>query len=151
MSDTPPVVGQVPWGEDLNGYLASLEARVAAVEAKPEYVFNSAAWQFSNLTPPATGSQLRLNNPQAALATVIDVRRIDSDGADRTPWFQMISADAHIRFQDWDNSAVFYRYTATGPATFDSTNVQIPVTWESGSGVVPNAKINVGLIVILVL
>ena len=79
---TPPDPGQPLWGDDLNNYLLSLEARiaanealfateggrisavettvaeqgewiasidgrVAAVESKPEYIYNSYSWQFS--------------------------------------------------------------------------------------------------------
>jgi len=32
MSNTPPVIGQDPWGEDLNSYLAWLEGRLGTVE-----------------------------------------------------------------------------------------------------------------------
>lgn len=35
MSNTPPTIGQDPWGQDLNAYLAGLEAQVAAIPAGP--------------------------------------------------------------------------------------------------------------------
>lgn len=151
MTNTPPVIGQDPWGADLNAYLASLEARIAALEANPEHVFNSYAWQFSNLTPPATGSQVRLNNVSAPLATVIDIRKIDSDGADRTPVFQQLTPGDLVRINDWDNAAVIHRFNVVTAPTMDATNVQIPVTWLSGSGTIPNAKVNVAFLVSLIL
>jgi hypothetical protein len=87
MSDTPPVIGQDPWGADLNAYLASLEARIVELEATPEHVYNSYCWKFSAAAPPAGAGELRLNNVDPTLATLIDMRIIDSDGADRTPVF----------------------------------------------------------------
>jgi hypothetical protein len=147
MSDQPPAIGQDPWGADLNTYLAGLESRIVALEAAPQWVFNSAPWQFSNATPPATGSQLRLNNPNPSLATVIDVRKIDSDGADRMPWFQVLANGSIIRIADWNNASVYHRYSVTGASVFDATNAQIPVVWVTGLGVIPNAKINVGFVV----
>lgn len=147
MSDTPPAVGQDPWGADLNTYLASLEARLVVVETKPDHITNSYAWQFSSSAPPATGNQLRLNNSNPNQATQIDVRKIDSDGADRSNMLSLIKAGSIIRINDWDNAAVFHRYTATAVATFDATNAVIPVAWHSGAGLLPNAKINVSIVV----
>ena len=43
MSDTPPVIGQDPWGADLNAYLASVETRVTTLEALP----NGAVMSFN--------------------------------------------------------------------------------------------------------
>ena len=156
-----PVPGQEDWGDDLNTYLVAVnavltelqgehavfDARVTALEQQPEYVFNSAPWQFSGNAPPATGNQLRLDNTNPGLAALIDVRKIDSEGADRSPWLQMIASGSVIQISDWDDSTVYHRYQATGPATFDATNVQIPVTWITGLGTLPNAKANVGFLV----
>lgn len=147
MSDQPPVVGQDPWGVDLNTYLAGLEARIVALEAKPDWIFNSAAYQFSNAPPPATGSQVRLNNSNAALATQIDMRVIDSDGADRSAWLGLLNAGDFVRLADWNNAAVFYRFRVIGAAVFTATNAQIPVAWDSGSGTLPNTKCNVGVFI----
>lgn len=161
MTDTPvsmiatmPTPGQDPWGEDLNAYLTglesrvtTLESRVTALEAKPEYLFNSTSWQFSNAAPPATGNQVRLNNTAGNLATLIDIRNIDNDGADRSSWFALLDVGSFVRIQDWNVSANYYRYHVTGPTTIGATNTTIPVTWDKGGGVVPNAKCNIGFIV----
>jgi hypothetical protein len=164
MSETaPPAVGQDPWGDHLNSYLmqleerivaseesivalAALEARIVALEAQKEYVYNSFAWQFSSSPPPATGNQLRLNNPSPLLATVLDFRRIDSDGADRTPIFQQLGVGDTIRITDWNDASQLYRYKVTGSASFSVDNVTVPVSWFDGAGVVPNAKVNVGFL-----
>jgi hypothetical protein len=149
-----PDAGQDPWDVALNTYLTALESRITAVENKPEHVYNSYAWQFSNAAPPATGSQLRLNNTNPVLATLIDVRKVDLDGADRTPVFLQVTPDDIIRINDWDNAANLHRYTVTGTPTMDATNVQIPVAWDSGSGVIPTtgqAKINVAFYLAIIL
>jgi hypothetical protein len=154
MSDTPPVIGQDPWGQDLNAYLTSLEARITLLESKGEHVYNSFAWKFSSAAPPAGATEVRLNNVNAALATQIDLRKIDLDGADRTQVFLQVSAGDIIRINDWDNAAILHRYRATGVPTMDATNVTIPVAWETGSGTLPttgNAKVNVAFLISLVL
>ena len=165
----PPAPGaDPPWGDDLNttinwlhshvttleeqipllqGQIDALETRLTAEETKPEYLFNSAPWTFNNNPPPATANQVRLDNAQGSLATIADFRKIDSDGADRSSWMQLLDVGSFIRIQDWDNSAVFYRYRVTGKATFNTDNAQVPITWDSGAGVLPNAKVNVGFIV----
>ena len=113
MSDAPPDIGEENWGDELNAYLASLEDadRRSLEAAQPEYIYNSYAWQFSSAAPPATGSQLRLNNVDPTLATLIDVRKIDSDGADRTPVFQQLDHGLDgSAINDWDNAAILHRY-----------------------------------------
>ena len=149
MSNTPPVIGADPWGDDLNNYLATLESRIIDLESKSEHIYNSFSWQFSNAAPPATGSQLRLNNVNATQATLIDLRKIDNDGADRSAWLNLLTFGAVIRIHDWDNATVFHRFTVTGDPTFDATNAQIPVVWDTGNGVLPNAKVSVAMLVTL--
>lgn len=147
-----PAIGQDPWGADLNAYMTALEARVDALEAKPDYVSSSYPWQFNTGAPPATGtgsgSQIRLNN-NPSLATVIDMRITDSNDADHKPIFQQLNVGSLVRINDWDNAAIIHRYAVTGTPTMDATNVSIPVTWQSGSGVLPSAKVNVAFLVVL--
>ena len=129
--------------------MASLEDRITALESRPDYVYDNAAYQFSNAAPPATGNQIRLNNIDPTLATTIDIRRVDSDGADRSQWMMMLTDLALLRIQDWDNSNVWHRYGVLAPPTLDATNAQIPVVWHSGEGLFPNAKVNVAFTVAL--
>jgi len=123
-----------------------------ALEAKKEHVYSSFGWKFSAAVPPALAGELRLNNVAANLATVIDVRKIDSDGADRTPIFAAVRVGDVIRIADWDNAAIIHRFNVTAVPTIGSTNITIPVAWVSGSGVLPTAgqaKINVGFLISL--
>ena len=182
MSITPPEPGQPLWGDDLNTYLLSLEARIATneanmaslqnqmnslnvetddltervivLEAKPEYVYNSFPWKFSASSPPAGAGELRLDNVDPMLATLIDLRKVDGDGADRAPVFMQLTPGDKVMVSDWDDAAQLHRFTVTGPPMIDATNVQIPVSWVSGNGTLPTAgqaKINVGFLVSLVL
>jgi hypothetical protein len=141
------------WGDHLNAYLVSLEERIEELEARPDYVYNSYAWKFSNAAPPAGAGELRFNNANPALATLIDLRKLDVDGADRTPVLQIITIGAKVRISDWDNAAIIHRFDVTGPSVIGTTNAQIPVVWVSGSGTLPTtgqAKINVAFLVALV-
>ena len=106
----------------------------------------STPYQFSNQAPPATGNQLRLNNSNPSLATVIDLRVLDSDGADRSQWIKLLNVRSMVRINDWDNATIIHRFNVTAPTTSDGVNAQIPVAWTTGVGVIPNAKINVGFI-----
>lgn len=182
---TPPEPGQPLWGDDLNNYLLSLEARiaaneglfateggridtveasvddldqrvaaldgrVAAVESRPDYIFNSYSWQYSNAALPPTGSQVRFDNADLTAATSAVFRLIDNDGADRTTLFQQLGVGAKVRISDWDDAAIIHRYDITGPATIGAADATVPVTWVSGSGTIPNAKANVGFLIVLV-
>jgi hypothetical protein len=151
----PPEPGTEDWGDDLNTYLEYLEARIVDLENRPQYVYNSYAWMYNNGAPPATGSgvnnQVRLNNVDLTQATLIDIRKLDADGADRTPIFQRLVPGSMIRINDWDNAASLHRFDVTAAPTMDATNAQIPVAWESGGGVIPNAKANVAFLIALTL
>jgi hypothetical protein len=151
---TVPTLGQDPWGAALNAHLAALEARIADLEALDEKVFSSYPWKFSAGAPPALAGELRLNNVNPALATQIDLRKIDGDGADRTPSLMQLSYGDLVRINDWDDANVIHRFNVTGAPVIGTTNAQIPVTWISGGGVLPTsgaAKINVGFLVSLIL
>ena len=147
MTDTPPVLGQDPWGDDLNAYLAWLDARVAAVETRPDYAYNSYSWQYSNSAPPPTGSQVRFDNVDLSLATFMVARLVDNDGGDRTAVFRQLDVGSRIRINDWDDADVVHRFHVTGPAVVDATDATIPVIWISGAGTIPNAKVNVAFLV----
>ena len=174
MSDTPtpPEPGQPLWGDDLNTYLLSLEARIAAnettvsevtqltgeldgrvtaVENTPEYFFNSYPWQYSNQEPPPTGNQVRFDNADLSQATQAVFRLLDSDGADRTQVFRMLDVGSQFRISDWDDVAKLHRFNVTGPSNIGASDVTVPVEWVSGSGAIPNAKVNVAFVVALVM
>lgn len=149
MTITPPVLGQDPWGEDLNAYLASLDARLRTVETKPDFIFNSYSWQYSASAPPPTGNQVRFDKSNLPTATTAVFRLTDNDGADRTNVFQQLRSGCQLRINDWNNASNIHRFSITGPAVVGASDAAIPVTWISGSGTIPNAKANVAFLVLL--
>jgi hypothetical protein len=181
LSAQPPLPqpGQEPWGEDLNACVvwlyeyvvnndariatneerlaadevryAELEERIVALEAQKEHVFNSYPWQFSNQAPPATGNQIRLDNTDPMQATFAEFRKIDSDGADRTWIFHQLTPGDTFRISDWDNASVFYRFAVNGPPMVGPDSITVPVTSIGGAGVVPNAKVNVGFLISIII
>ena len=167
---TPPDIGSENWGPELNAYLEATEARtvindqridgmeatiqslqerIEDLEAKPEHIYNSFAWQYSNQAPPPTGNQVRCDNADLSQATVMVFRLIDSDGADRTQVFRNLAAGSEIRINDWDDASNLHRFTVIGPANVGASDVTVPVVWLSGSGTIPNAKVNVAFLVVL--
>lgn len=158
MSNTPPTIGQDPWGEDLNAYLNDMEARLTSVEARlvdvegqPEWLYNSYSWQYSSAAPPPTGSQVRFDNANLSLATQAVFRLIDNDGADRTAVFRQLTFGAQIRINDWNNADNLHRFNVTDVAVVSASDVTVPVAWLTGSGTIPNAKANVAFLIPLVL
>jgi hypothetical protein len=169
-----PAIGALDWGPDVNDCLTwlyeqmaanalaismqqdqieALQSQVSVLEAKPEYVFDSFPWKFSAAAPPASAGELRLNSVNPALATLIDVRKIDGDGADRTIVFNQLTPGDRIRINDWDDSTILHRFTVAALPTIGATNVQIPVTWVSGNGSLPTtgaAKISVNFLVSII-
>jgi hypothetical protein len=174
----PPEPGQYLWGDDLNTYLLSLESRivaneqrfaaygplitalegrvdvledrVVALEARPDYIFGQAAYQFAVQMPPATSNQVRMNNANPQLATMLDFRRIDANGVDRTLAMDMVTPETLIRMTDADNGAVWYRFKATGPAVkVGLDNFNVPVEYHSSAGVLGAVEVNVGLLIVV--
>jgi len=133
----------------LQGQVFTLQGQVATLEAKPEAVYSSYSWQFSNAAPPPTGNQVRMNNTNPALATMIEFRKIDNDGSDRTKVFQSMTAGCHIRISDWDDSKVFHSYEVAGVPTVLTDSVQVSVIWREGNGLIPNAKALVEVLVFI--
>ena len=113
---------------------------------------SSTSYRFDPGAPPATGTppgQLRLDNVNASLATLIDLRLLDSDGADRSLWLRVLDAGCKIRITDWNDASIHHSYDVTGPATLDATNASIPVAWTTGLGTIPAGTINVGFLTAL--
>jgi hypothetical protein len=128
------------------GQIESLQAQVTTMAAKPEYIYNSFAWMYSNASPPPTGNQVRFDNANLSLATTATFRLIDVDGADRTNVFQRLSQGSKMRINDWDNAALEHHFSVTGPAIIGGTDATIPLIWTEGNGVLPNAKANVAFL-----
>ena len=65
-------------------------------------------YQFSsNATEPPTGTQIRLDNADPALATKAWVPDVGVAGFDASTAFGLAELGSHLYLQDWDNAAVF--------------------------------------------
>jgi hypothetical protein len=165
MSDQPPlpIIGQTDWGDDLNAYLAALDARLTTQEGTSSefdaritaletaasspasthlfrYNFNS-----SVATPPASG-QLRLNNTNQQAATTVWLHNIDQDSQDNANYWAEVVAGSPVRFyiQDRDDATRWVRYTQTTDRVDHGTYQEVPVSFESSSGVaVPTQQVGV--------
>lgn len=124
------------------------DSRLAAVEARPDYIFDSSAWTYHNGTPPAPAGQVRLDTTTPIPATAMDIRMIDLDGADRSPWFKRLTTTSLIRITDWDDSTRWQRFRVTGSPTFDATNAVIPIAYvDSAGAIASNQKVDVGFLI----
>jgi len=128
--------------------LNSLGTRVSVVEDRPDFVFVQTSYMFSTASPPATGNQIRLDNADPKLATILDVRRVDADGADRSYGLSLIDTKSQIRLNVYNDASNWHRFTVIGtPTKAGPDNWYVPVAWHSGVGTLPGSKINVGLFI----
>jgi hypothetical protein len=111
-----------------------------------QFVYNSYSWQYSNSALPPTGSQVRANNASLAAATLLEFRKIDNDGNDRSATLGQLKVDDRVRISDWDNASVYAAFDVTGPVVITVDTVQVPVISTGVAGVVPNAKAEVEML-----
>jgi len=84
-------------------------------------------------TPPPIGNQLRLNNANAAQATLIYASYSTYDGYDVSQLLPKMKAGYTCMVQDKDTSAMRVKYELTADATDHGTYAEIPVRWtETG-------------------
>src|SRR5215510_11502140 len=106
MSQQPPlpIIGSQDWGDDLNNYLAALDARTAVLENTPKpTTTHTGEWSLSaTVTPPPAANQLRadtgVNLKQASKLWFAD---ISNAGVDWTNiWTTFPVGTIHIYIQD---------------------------------------------------
>jgi hypothetical protein len=167
MSDQPPrpIIGQTDWGDDLNAYLAALDARLTTQEGTsadldgrvtvleeaasaplptPTHTFRYNL-NSSVAAPPASG-QLRLNNTNQQAVTTVWLHNIDQDSQDVAVYWSEVVAGSTVRLyiQDRDDSTRWVRYTQTTDRVDQGTYQEIPVSFDSSSGVaVPTQQVGV--------
>ena len=92
---------------------------------------------ISNVTltaPPGSG-QVRYNNVQQSLATVVYINHLTSDNIDVEIFFNQLSSLNELYVQDRNSSINFIKYNITGtPTIFVNSYVSIPVTVSSFGG-----------------
>lgn len=95
-----------------------------------EYTYNA-----QTTTPPA-GGQLRFNDADPALATVVYFSDHDAPGVDVTNLLPFFGAGDALIVQDKDDATRMARY-ATGDPIMQTGYMELPITYESGSGTLP--------------
>jgi hypothetical protein len=100
--------------------LGNLEGRVAALEARADYIYNNYTWKYSNAAPPAGVGEIRFNHTNLSLATLINFRLIDWDGGDRTPVFTQLTTGTKIRVNAFADASILHRFTVSAVPTMDA-------------------------------
>lgn len=100
-------------------------------------------FDFATDSPPPLASEIRLNNADQTLATVIAISKTTNDGLDATAALIKIHSGARIRIQNWDDSSKWQRYVATGAATDQGTYVTAPIAFDAGGAALLAARTSI--------
>jgi hypothetical protein len=104
-------------------------------------------YQFSSTTTePPTGSQVRLDNADASLATKLWARNMTTPGADVHALLVALDVDSAIYVQDFDDHSRFLRFRLSGEPIDKTDYVELPVEWISSGAPLTTQKI--GLVVV---
>lgn len=106
-----------------------------SITMQNEFMFESTP------TAPPTGSEIRFNNANQALATLVWVKNTSVDGADVTAALGLTQAGSVIYIQDKDDATKYQRYKATGAAVNKGTYTEIPVSWQNGGAALPEQRV----------
>lgn len=96
-------------------------------------------WTFNNTTtaPPGSG-QVRLNNSNQTLATLMWVSGLTALSKDVIRYLQLfIDEDGRMYIQNKDSSAQWQMYDVTGPIVVGSGYVEVPIAWIEGGTALP--------------
>ena len=104
-------------------------------------------FQFSAATvEPPTGSQLRLNNTDPQLASLMWVRSLTTPGEDVHNLLVVFPVGSTVYVQDWDDHTRYHRYQITA-ATVDKTDyVEIPIGWVASGQPLLAQKIDLAVV-----
>lgn len=102
-----------------------------------EYSFNGTTTQ-----PPSSG-QVRLNNANQTLATLMWVSHMTPEGVDVGNIASTFKAGTKVYIQDKDNSARWQQYELTADATAKGTYTEFAIEWLEGGDPVPEQRCKV--------
>lgn len=92
-----------------------------------EYSYNS------TVAEPPGGGQLRMNNVDPHLATLLWVSGTDAPGVDGINVLKQADAGIGYYIQDKDDSSKWAAYNVTGSAVVKGAYVEIPVQFKQGT------------------
>jgi hypothetical protein len=135
-----PVIGQEPWGDQLNEYLALLEAKIltnttlittlqAQVTRLSKQLTVIGRWQ-TNTQVGATpgGMQVTSDTGNFRQATWLRFAKLDQSNTEMT---EMLSKASYLVVQHQNDSTMWVHETITGPALVDPAYVQVPVRCDA--------------------
>jgi hypothetical protein len=92
-----------------------------------EYNLNTAAY-----VPPPNTNNMRLNNANQTLATVMYLHHTNAQNVDISNALRLLEAGNKLLLQDKTNAAKYQMYEISAAITDFTTYTQVPVTWLSG-------------------
>jgi collagen triple helix repeat protein len=104
----------------------------AGPQGPPGDSVSSFGYTFSAAAPPPGNAEVRLNNVNQTIATVISASHTTSTGADTTNALGIINTSNQIYLQDKDDATSWQLYNVTGPVTNQGSYTDIPVAWKKG-------------------
>ena len=150
MSDMPPlpVIGQDPWGDDLNAYLTALEARVSTLEATPSArTLTYFALVSQTAPPPSSTGQMRTDNATTSASTHLWVSTTTDDGTTVANLLNLVTVGQVLYLQARTDDSRWARFTVSAN-TPQSGYVDFTVTPLSNSGL-EISKANVKVVLVL--
>lgn len=99
-------------------------------------------WSFNNtVAEPPGGGQIRINNADQTLATVMWISGTTAPGVDAINLLKFhIEEDGRLYLQDKDNSAKWQAYEVAGPIVDEGTYIEVPIIWDQGGEPVPDGQ-----------
>jgi len=155
MSDVSlPTVGQEPWGEDLNAYLAMMAAEIdvntgkistntgkistntaliAALQAEVARLSRRLTvvgrWQTNTQVGASPGGmQVTSDTGNFRQATWLRFAKFDQTSTEMT---EMLAKATHLVVQHQNDSTMWVHETVTGPVVVESGYIQVPVHCDS--------------------
>jgi hypothetical protein len=105
-------------------------------------------WQFqNNVAPPTANGNIRVNNANQTLVTMLWLTRINGTNRDMTELFNMMDPGDVIRIQDENDGTRWVRYILTDNPIFvgaigaTGSYAEIFVRYDSGPGTIANNQV----------
>jgi hypothetical protein len=89
-------------------------------------------FSFNTNAPPPQGSQVRLDNADQTLASMISISHTTAPGTDASNVLTLINASNVLYLQDKDDATKYQVYNALGAGIDQGSYTDVPVVWNRG-------------------
>lgn len=89
-------------------------------------------WKWTTATGAVADQRIGVNNANWALATVVNVAKLNDYNNDTSNLLNVLKANDRLYVQESDDSTKWARYTVAGNITDNGTYVSVPVIFEQG-------------------